>query len=454
MSSLEADPSPSLQRRLLWRLTLGIGLLLGTLFVALDVLLDLTMYQRLDQFLEARANAFSVQLERRGHEDMDTLLAAYDLAGHTEFFAIYDGSGRLRTKSGNSTGGTVSLPQRLGASIHYDTTLPDGHRGRAFARPLSTDGWLVLATERESWDRTERRMHGIMAGGIVLAILLAVAMCLLLVRHAFRTMTEEGSRLAAMSPDQAAQLHVDHLPREMQSYARAVRDALERSHQALERERRFSRHVAHELRTPVAEVRLAVEHALREGDAPALRKGMEAALCANARMERSIHALLALSRWESGLESPEPDPLDLSMLLRQLIDATAGSHPDVPPVQLQAPPSAWVHSDTGMLERILANLLHNALDYGDPARPVRVRLQQEADGYRLRVCNAASGLHAEDVAHFGERYWRGRDRGGDRRHAGLGLALSQALANALGLRLVFSLEHDEVIATLGPFAAL
>ena len=63
-------------------------------------------------------------------------------------------------------------------------------------------------------------------------------------------------------------------------------------------------------------------------------------------------------------------------------------------------------------------------------------------------------LHAEDVAHFGERYWRGRDRGGDRRHAGLGLALSQALANALGLRLVFSLEQGEVIATLGPFAAL
>ena len=44
MSSLEADPSPSLQRRLLWRLTLGIGLLLGMLFVALDSLLDLTMY--------------------------------------------------------------------------------------------------------------------------------------------------------------------------------------------------------------------------------------------------------------------------------------------------------------------------------------------------------------------------------------------------------------------------
>ncbi|WP_162111105.1 hypothetical protein [Pseudoxanthomonas mexicana] len=160
MSSPEANSPPSLQRRLLWRLTLGIGLLLGMLFVALDSLLDLTMYQRLDQFLEARASAFSVQLERRGHEDMDTLLAAYDLGGHTEFFAIYDGNGRLRTKSGNSAGGAVSLPQPAVASIHYDTTLPDGHRGRAFARPLSTDGWLVLATERESWDRTERRCTG------------------------------------------------------------------------------------------------------------------------------------------------------------------------------------------------------------------------------------------------------------------------------------------------------
>lgn len=98
MSSPEADSPPSLQRRLLWRLTLGIGLLLGMLFIALDLLLDLAMYQRLDQFLAARADAFSVQLQRRGPADLDTLLAAYDLAGHTEFFAIYDGSGRLQTK--------------------------------------------------------------------------------------------------------------------------------------------------------------------------------------------------------------------------------------------------------------------------------------------------------------------------------------------------------------------
>lgn len=44
MSSPEADSPPSLQRRLLWRLTLGIGLLLGMLFIALDLLLDLAMY--------------------------------------------------------------------------------------------------------------------------------------------------------------------------------------------------------------------------------------------------------------------------------------------------------------------------------------------------------------------------------------------------------------------------
>lgn len=454
MSSPEADSPPSLQRRLLWRLTLGIGLLLGMLFIALDLLLDLAMYQRLDQFLAARANAFSIQLQRRGYADMDTLLAAYDLAGHTEFFAIYDGSGRLQTQSGNSTGGALPLPRQAGAGLHYDTVLPDGHRGRALALPLPRGGWLVLATERESWDRTERRMHGIMAGGIVLAILLAVAMCLLLVRHAFRTMTEEGRRLAAMSPEQAAQLQVGHLPSEMQPYARAVRDALDRSHQALERERRFSRHVAHELRTPVAEVRLAAEHALRGDDPSALKTGTQAILHANARMERSIHALLALARWESGLESPQPDPLDLSMLLRQLIEASAGSQAGLPPVQLQGPPSAWVHSDTGMLERILANVLHNAREYGDTAKPVQVQLRLEADGYRVRVSNAATGVRAEDVARFGERYWRGGDRDADRHHAGLGLALSQALASALGLRLVFALEHGEVVATLGPLPAL
>lgn len=443
---------PSLQRRLLWQLLLGFGVLLGGLFLLLDVQLDRAMYRQLDAFLSARAQAFAQQWEEHG-DDSDELAAAYDFAGHTEFFAVYDARGRVRLKSGNSNQGVLALPDTQAVHEHFNAPLPDGHGGRALVQPLDAGGWLVLATERESWDRTERKMHAVLLGGIALAVLLAVVLGLWLVRRAFAVMNAEGGRLSGLTPQQAAQVEVDHLPQELQPYARAVRDALGRSHEALERERRFSRHVAHELRTPVAEVRLATEHALREGTPDALRAGADATLQANARMERGIHALLALSRWENGLESPQPDPLDLADLLRRLVrEASATSER---PVQLAVPASAWVHSDAGMLERILSNLLHNALDHGDRETDVRVSLASAADGYRVQLRNGARGLGPADVARFGERYWRGGTTGGtDRHHAGLGVALAQAMASALGVRLGFALDDGDVVATLGPLPVL
>lgn len=455
MSSPEPHTGRSLQRRLVWQLVLAIGLVLGAIFLLLDVMVDRTMYQRLDDFLQARADGV-ITLFADDDEDVTELLAAYDLAGHSEFFAVYGRDGRLRLASGNSLGRPLALPEGAaddGLRFH-DTRLPDGHLGRALLSPLPDGGWLLTATERESWDRIEREMHLVLLAGMLLATLLAVGLCLWLVNQVFRTLASEGGRLSALDPEQAGRLEVDHLPRELQPYAGAVRDALRRMREALQRERRFSRHVAHELRTPVAEVRMASEHALREGGPQALQAGLRATLQANARMERGIQALLALSRWESGLEAPQPDPLDLAALLRQMGAMVAASHPQALPLTLEVPASTWVHSDAGMLERILANLLHNALDYGQPEVPVRLLLEQDPRGYRIQVRNAVDGLGPDDVARFGERYWRGGGRDGDQRHAGLGLALSQAMATALGLQLDFGFEDGEVVASLGHLAPL
>ena len=85
----------SLRTRLLWQLVLAIGLLLGGLFLVLDVLVDRAMFRQLDQFLDARASALAQQLQvdddPRAH-----ILPAWDIAGHTDFFAIYDAGGHLR----------------------------------------------------------------------------------------------------------------------------------------------------------------------------------------------------------------------------------------------------------------------------------------------------------------------------------------------------------------------
>ncbi len=465
MSWTERPTSPpergwSLQRRLMWRLALAIGLLLGGLFVVFDVMVDRAMYAHLDQFLAARAQAFAGQIAGHDPEQLRKLLPAYDLAGHAEFFALFDADGRLLLASVNSAKRTLSLPTAVGSPHFYDTQLPDGHRGRAVALRLQqnrTRGWrLVLATERESWDRTERTLHGVLLGGIVLAIVLAVLLCVWLLRQAFSGMRAEGERLSGLHGGEDASLATEHLPRELRPYAVAVRDALQRLMNAAERERRLSRDVAHEMRTPLAEIRASAEHALDADDPPALRTGLHAALAANARMERGIQALLALARFESGQVTPAPDPLDLVSLLRQQVRglAQAEGFDAGRRFVMDLPPAVWIHSDVGMLERILTNLLHNAHEYGSAEAPVRVWIETQDGAHTLCIRNDAPGLDADDVVRFGERYWRGRGEDADAGHAGLGLALATAMAEALGLRLGFALERDAVVARLGPFAAL
>lgn len=444
-----------MRRQLLWQLLLAIGLLLGGLYLVLDTLVDRAMYRQLDQFLASRGAALAQQLQARD-DDIEDILPAYDIVGHTEFFAIYDRAGQLRAASMNSALKPLAAPAPRMREGFGDTRLPDGHAGRYVVVPLRqglfAGGRLVMATERESWDATERRMHGVLLVGTVLASIAAVLLCLLLVRRVFAEMALEADRLPrdglkeATPPSQA--------PRELQPFIRAVHEALRKSWAMAERERRFSRNVAHELRTPVAEIRIASDHALREGDAAALREGLLLTQGANARMARGIEALLALARHESGQEPPTPDPLDLVALLRQQIEALCqADHLPASRITLQAPADAWVHCDAGMLERIFANLLQNAVEYGDPAQPVQVTVQALEGAYRLQVRNRAEHLTAEDLAHFGERHWRGQ-QDGDARHAGLGVALVHAMADAMRLPVGFALDRGDVVATVGPMPAL
>lgn len=436
----------SLRTRLLWQLVLAIGLLLGGLFLVLDVLVDRAMFRQLDQFLDARASALAQQLQvdddPRAH-----ILPAWDIAGHTDFFAIYDAGGHLRAASMNSGDGALRLP----ASARGDIPLPDGHAGRYRVLPLAggqfAGGRLVMATERESWDSTERRMHGVLLAGTLAAIAAAVLLCLLLVRQAFVHMAREAQRLPHDGPPAPGLLASS--PRELQPFVEAAHEALRRSWEMAGRERSFSRSVAHELRTPVAEIAAVTELAQRGDDPAALRQALASVRDTNARMQRGIEALLALARFESGQEAPQADPLDLAALLRQL----AGDGWPADRLRLQLPVEAWVVCDAGMLERVASNLLQNALEYGDPEVQVQLALARTPQGWWLQLRNRAAGLSEADLPRFGERHWRG-GRDTDPRHAGLGLALARAMATALGLQLQFTLEGSELQAALGPIPAL
>ncbi len=450
-----------MQRRLAASLVICIGGTFAILFPVLDYWIDHEIYRRMDTTLMQRSAAVGRVLQELDARTLESLMPEYEPGGHTEFFTVFDSqTHRALLRSPSSAGVELSLgPVEQGTPRFYDVTLPDGHAGRALATRVSVTGersqLLVVATERRDWDQTERRIHFALLGGIVLATLLATGLALLMVRHIVVMLERVGEQLADLRSDQPiARIGAD-FPRELRPFAEAFNQGLHHLYAAIVRERRFSRDVAHELRTPLAEIRISAENALIDADPTRIQRALNAMIQASSRMQRSVDTLLLLARLESGQHTLALDPLDLTALLQELL-AGLNVQQMAPksPIRVTLPESAWVQSDQGVIERIVSNLLRNAIEYAPECDDIQCRLEREASGWMLTIVNTAPNLQASDLEQFGLRFWRKDSEGGTAHHAGLGLALALALAHAIDLPLAFSLDNGRLSARLGPWPPL
>lgn len=464
MSWLRSLLLDSIRARLLVLLLGGLGTLMTCLFLVLDYSIDRQIYGRLDATLLGRARGVVVLLERHPRDaawqELHELSPEYASGGHTDFLQIWDDAGATVFSSASNSAHNLQPPSAAvpaNAPLFYDLRLPDDHRGRAVALRFGMpgragDATLVVAEEREQVDQLERRVHVVLISGVLGIGLLAALLAVLAVRGSLRPLLAFAAGTEADGAPRVAPLPMARMPRELRPFAATLNSAFARLQEALERERRFARDVAHELRTPLAETRMAVELASRGAPPPHVLAG---ALASIDRMQRCIDGLLALSRYEAGMDRAQLEPLELAELLRRALALVAGpAHQRQLRVEAALPAECWVMCDPALLERIVDNLLLNAAEYAPPGSAVQLALAASAEGWTLRIGNRAPGLSTHDVARFGERFWRksaAREAGN---HGGLGLALSGTLANLLGLRLDFALEQDMLWAALGPLRPL
>jgi len=207
------------------------------------------------------------------------------------------------------------------------------------------------------------------------------------------------------------------------------------------RERRYARDLAHELRTPMAETRAIAEVALLTGDHEALRHSLTEIAAIGAEMQRVVETLLMLARYEAGMDRLIAEPVELVALvraqLRRLDDGIRGKRIRF---VLSLPQEAWVLADASACERILSNLLGNAVAHAPENSVASIDLFDKGGGYQLLIGNAAPRLRSDDMAQLSGRFYRG-DAPPNRHHAGLGLALALALAKAQGLAMQWQLDE-------------
>ena len=247
-----------------------------------------------------------------------------------------------------------------------------------------------------------------------------------------------GSNLGLQIQKRGAEDELDHLIDSFNQMSGRLKASFDQI-------RQFSTDVSHELRTPLTAIQGQLEVALFTATRKEqLQEAIENALQDVERLANLVRALLLLSQSESGQIPMHKNTLDLSELLSDLADQF-----QIPAeacgVRLEYVPSAAPvcgEADRTQLERVITNLLSNALKYTPAEGWVRTWAEDAPDGVRLVVQDSGQGIPADHLPHIFDRFYRVPDPNPEK-GLGLGLSFVAAIVKAHGGEILVQSEPGQ-----------
>lgn len=295
----------------------------------------------------------------------------------------------------------------------------------SFPQSVHKNEYVVVAEKQEIRDEIIREIA--MSTLLEQVLLLPTLLLLLfwLIDRYFRPINELRSAITQRNAHRLDRIHVKDSTTELDPLVDALNSLLSELEQAWQREQRFTRAAAHELKTPLTILRLNAENALESNDPEQLRGDLENILKGIDRTDRLIHQLLTLAKVDT-LSTGVFETIELKPLLQTVIAELA-------PLALRqgqdislSSPDLKLSGDPLLLGVLFRNLIDNAIRYSGTHSEIQIRVSQAPDTISVSVSDTGPEITQETRERIFEQFYRGHSETGD--GAGLGMSICKDIA--------------------------
>ena len=334
-------------------------------------------------------------------------------------FQVFDRQGKLVLGTIN----LMTLPATPDDRSAYHDLKKQHHVWRVFNYVDPNSAYVIRVADR--YDSREDIVHTLwldhglpfLFGLPVLALLVGWA-----VGRGLRPLASLTTALSAREPGSRARIELPDAPSELRPVLNALNEQLDRQEDALERERRFSADVAHELRTPLASILLNLESAMETVDPDEIQDSLAGAHGSVATLGRRIEQLLALAKLEAGAASSPFEAVDLVEVADGVVKELS------PSLRRRGVELGFVLQDSRVvvqgyapaLVALLRNLLENSLRQVPAGGRIQLAVAQNQQEATLEVIDNGPGIPLERRHAVFARFHREAGSRGE----GYGLGLS------------------------------